>query len=225
MNRSALLVLGIAASLGPLAGTPAVGQVERSQADQKLGQKVEQRTARAPMITSVSQVGYRLGHTDIVIEGRGFPEAGGQIILGTERTVPSSPHTTTKMAGTLNFDTEPGKTYRVALYRNTTRVSNEVDYFLLYQLHDVAQGSRVKPGDVVDIRANQKIGARRSKVVKFGPQTATIVAWDPAQATIRVRVPEGLPPISSPPITIQEGGKVISNTITVTVSSVPEFRK
>ncbi len=223
MRRSAPLVFG--AGLGLLVGTSAVAQVERGQAGQKIGQKVDQRVGRAPMITSVSQVGYRLGHTDIVIEGRNFPETGGQIVMGPDRAVPSSPRTITKMAGTLSFDTEPGKTYKVALYRNTTRISNEVDYFFLYQLHDVAQGSRMKPGDVVDIRTNQRIGARGSKIVKFGPQTASIVAWDPSQSTIRVKVPDGLPINSSQPITVEENGKLISNTITVTVSSITAIRK
>ena len=217
MKRSALLVLGIAAGIGLSVGTPAVGQTARSP--------VERKVSRQPVITAVSQVGYRVGHTDIVIEGRNFPETGGQIVMGPDRAVPSSPHTATKMAGTLSFDTEPGKTYKVALYRNTTRISNEVDYFFLYQLHDVEQGSRMKPGDVVDIRNNQRIGARGSKIVKFGSRTASIVAWDPSQSTIRVRVPEGLPLVSSQPITIEQNGKLISNAITVTVSSVPVIRK
>jgi len=217
MTRSALLVPGIAACLGLSVGTAAVGQTARSPVDRKAGLQ--------PVITAVSQVGYRLGHTDIVIEGRNFPETGVQIVMGPDRAVPSSPQTATKMAGTLGPNTEPGKIHKVALYRHTTRISNEVDYLFLYQLHDVAQGSRMKPGDVVDIRNNQSIGARRSKIVKFGSQTASIIAWDPNQASIRVRVPEGLPPMSSQPITLEEDGKLISNTITVTVSSIPVYRK
>ena len=217
MKKAGHLVLGIAIVGGFTVGAAAIAQTDKRE--------IDQRVSKAPVITSVSQVGYSSGITNIVIEGRNFPESGGQIVMGPDRAVPSSPLTSTKMAGTLSFDTEPGKNYKVALYRNTTRVSNEVDYFFLYQLHDVEQGSKVKPGDVVDIRNNQRIGTRGAKIVKFGSQTAPIVSWDPSPSSIKVRVPDGLPLVSTQAISLEENGKLISNKISITVSSVPVIRK
>ena len=217
MKKAGPLVLGIAVVGCFTAAAAAIGQTEKRQ--------IEPRVSRAPVITSVSQVGYASGITNIVIEGRNFPESGAYIVMGPDRATPSTPLTSTKMAGTLGSDTEPGKTYKVALYRNTTRISNEVDYFFLYQLHDVEQGSRVKPGDVVDIRNNQRIGSRGAKIVKFGSQTAPIISWDPSLSSIRVRVPDGLPLVSAQAISLEENGKLISNKISITVSSVPFIRK
>jgi hypothetical protein len=214
-----LQVLGLAAICGLALAAFGAEPMDRSV--------IGQRLPIGPTITAVSQVGYVLGHTDVVIDGVGFPESGVQIHLGSYLASPSSPHTSRKIAGTLSYDIEPAKVYKVALFRaiDGSRISNEVDYFLLYQLHDVAQGSTVKPGDVVDIQSNQRIGNRGSKVVKFGTQPAQIVSWDPAKSSIGVRVPEGLPLISSQQISIEENGKLISNRITVKVSAVPVIKR
>ena len=216
MKKTAFLLLGLLMLLS---------MVSHSQEKRDL-------VLKKPHIVEVSQINYPT-YIEIIVRGGNFPfpfEYKKKICLnGTiycmEGNTPTS--RTLYSGGIQNGFAQSGKVYKVAIRNQNDGgklITNEVDYFLTYNLVSVDPDPKLaRPGSILTVKGTQHLGPRGTKIVKFGNTAAQVTAWVENSGAFKIRVPANVIIGARNELFIEDNGEPISNKLFVRIGIPPHI--